>query len=116
MYNIKRVLDKNGIDTAQKRELLKNECIEILDKHKQKYISVKSRVFDMLIGVPLGALISSLIYQNNTSVINQILVIIMLGLIIIGFSNIIKKIKFYSDGYFKDKHLLDVLNEVQYSE
>ena len=29
---------------------------------------------------------------------------------------IIKKINYYSDGYFKDKQLLDVLNEIEYAK
>ena len=114
--NIKNILERNGINTVSKRALLKVECNEVLDKHKKKHDNVKNRVFDILIGVPLGALISALIYQNNEAIISQIFGIIIFGCIIIFVSNFIRKVKFYSDGYFKDKHLLDALNEIEYSE
>ena len=40
----------------------------------------------------------------------------LIGIFIIIISNIIKKINYYSDGYFKDKQLLDVLNEIEYAK
>ena len=69
-----------------------------------------------MIGVPLGAVISSLIYKNSDIVVIQILSVILIGIFIIIISNIIKKINYYSDGYFKDKQLLDVLNEIEYAK
>lgn len=114
--NILNTLKANGIDSAKKITVLKEECKCALTEHKQKYDSVKSKAFDMLIGVPLGALISSLIYKNSDALVMQIITISIIGLFVIAFSNIVRKITYYSDGYFKDKHLLDVLNEIEYAE
>ena len=114
--DVKITLEKNGINGEQKIQLLKEECIEVLEKHQQKYLSARSRIYDVLIGVPLGALISSLIHQSEETAINQIVYIIVIGIFIICISKIVKQIRFYSDGYFKDKHLLNALNEIQYLE
>lgn len=114
--SIKEMLEKNKINTDQKIQFLKEECTKVLERHEQKYLSVRSRIYDMLIGVPLGALISSLIYKSEETLINEILYIIIIGILIICLSRIIKLIRFYSDGYFKDRYLLNALNEIQYSE
>jgi uncharacterized membrane protein YcaP (DUF421 family) len=68
----------------------------------------------MLIGVPLGALISSIIYNQDANSLEGIIVLILLGLFIIIGSQIGRKISFYSDGYFKDRHLLNILRELEY--
>lgn len=114
--DIKLTLEKNGMNTEPKIQLLKEECRAVLEKHEQKYLSARSRIYDVLIGVPLGALISSLIHQSEETVISQILYIVVLGILIICLSRIVKLIRFYSDGYFKDKYLLNALNEIQYFE
>lgn len=70
----------------------------------------------MLVGVPLGAFVSALIYKSESVdiVIEQLFVIIVLGLMTIGAANVFKKITYYSDGHFKDQYLLDILNELEY--
>ena len=50
------------------------------------------------------SLISSLIYKSEETLINEILYIIIIGILIICLSRIIKLIRFYSDGYFKDRY------------
>ncbi len=112
---IKDVLNKHGIDNDTKRQLLKKECISSLEKHESKYAVANVKVFDSLIGVPIGALISSLIYKNRDALISKIIAIIIIGLICIGFVNLFKKVSFYSDGYLKDKQMLNTLQEVEYS-
>ena len=114
--DIKVILEKNGINSESKIQLLKEECIAVLEKHEQKYLSARSRIYDVLIGVPLGALISSLIHQSEKTIISHIFYIVVLGILIICLTRIVKLIRFYSDGYFKDKYLLNALNEIQYSE
>ena len=103
-----------GIDTKEKRDCLKSECEQMLSKHEQKYLTLNNRTYEMLIGVPLGALVSSIIYNQNSNSLEGIIVLILLGLFIIVGSQIGRKISFYSDGYFKDRHLLNVLRELEY--
>ena len=114
--NIQTTLSGYGIITKDQRDVLRKECEQQLSIHSTTYKSVSSKVFDMLVGVPLGAFISALIYKSESTdiVISQLFVVVILGLMIIGISNILKKITYYSDGHFKDQYLLDVLNELEY--
>ena len=112
---IKSVLRKNGIDTVAKRNLLKKECESVLEKYEARYAFVNNKAFDYLIGVPIGALISSLIHKEMDTLLNMIIAIVFVGVLLIGIVKIVKKIAFYKDGYFKDKQLLDALQEVEYS-
>lgn len=114
--NIKSILKKHNIVTKKQREALKIECEKQLSLHSKNYKSVNNKVFDMLVGVPLGALISALIYKSESVdiIIGRLFAIIIMGLMIIGVANIFKKITYYSDGHFKDQYLLDVLNELEY--
>ena len=114
--NIQTTLSGHGISTKDQRDVLRKECEQQLSIHSTNYKSVSSKVFDMLVGVPLGAFISALIYKSESTdiVISQLFVVVILGLMIIGVSNILKKITYYSDGHFKDQYLLDVLNELEY--
>lgn len=115
LQNISNALLKCGIKTSQQRKLLKQECEFILDQHKEKYSIFKGKVYDILIGVPLGALISALICNDSGNIISQIVAIIVIGLIIIGLTKICRILTFYSDHYFKDRHLLGVLKEMEYA-
>ena len=114
---IKNVLMDCGIDSEKKQQKLKCECEARLEAQEKPYNSVSSRAFDMLIGVPLGALISSFMYKDDgDAVAVQILALIMCGLIIIGFAKGMKTMRYYSDGYFKDQYLLNILNELEYHQ
>lgn len=114
LQNISNALLKCGIKTSQQMKLLKQECEFILDQHKEKYSVFKGKVYDILIGVPLGALISALICVDSGNIISQIVAIIVIGLIIIGLTKMCRILTFYSDQYFKDRHLLGVLKEMEY--
>lgn len=114
--NIQVTLRRHGIITKDQRDVLRKECEQQLSIHSTNYKAVSSKVFDMLVGVPLGAFISALIYKSESTdiVISQLFVIVILGLMIIGVSNFLKTITHYSDGHFKDQYLLDVLKELDY--
>ncbi len=112
---IHNILNKHGINSAKKRALLKKECEDNLIRHEEKFKIINGKTFEILIGVPLGALISSLIYKNDDALIGQILGIIILGIFLVLLLRIIKRIIYFSDGYFKDKYLMDILNEFEYS-
>ena len=114
--NIQTTLRGHGIITKDQRDVLRKECEQQLSIHSTSYKSVSSKVFDMLVGVPLGVFISALIYKSESAdiVVSQLFVVVILGLMIISVSNILKKITYYSDGHFKDQYLLDLLNELEY--
>lgn len=109
-------LAASNINTKEKRDYLKAECEQTLLHHEQKYNSLNNKTYEMLIGVPLGALVSSIIYNQSTNTLNGIILLILLGLFIITGFQVVKMISFYSDGYFKDQHLLNVLQELEYMD
>lgn len=110
------IFRKYGIDTAEKMKILRAECEGVLKAREDKYAKISTRVIDMLIGVPLGALIASIMYANNDTVPTAIGALILIGLIVLGGIKIFRSINYYSDGYFKDKYLLDAINELEYSD
>lgn len=112
---IEKILLNNGIDSLQKRTQLKKECSLALEKHESKYAFTKSKAFDFFIGVPIGALISSFMYKESNTLINETIMIMLIGIIVVFLVKLIRIITFYSDGYWKDKKLLNVLNEIEYS-
>lgn len=112
IYNI---LISHGINNENKRNLLKTECEMSLESHKNKYKLFGAGIFEQLIGVPVGALISSIIYKNSDAIVPKIIVVIVIGALIIGVIKLIKFVKYYADGYLKDEKLLDVLEEIEYS-
>lgn len=115
--NVKGVLDSCGIDSREKLDALKKECNARLDSHTKPYKSVSSTTYNMLVSVPLGAVVSSIIYRNSgDTAVAQIVGLLMFGLMIIGICKGFKALSFYADGYFKDRYLLEVLNELDYTD
>lgn len=117
ILEIKTVLNSCGINSSQKREVLKAECKANLEKQAKPHNIIISNVYSMLVGVPLGAIVSAIIYSNSNDIaIAQMIGMIMFGLTIIGLCTIHRTLTYYSEGYFKDRYLLEVLNELEYVE
>lgn len=95
---------------------LKSECEATLKTYEKKYVRTNSKIYDLFIGVPLGALIASLIYTNNNVQFVAIGVVIFIGVFIMVFVKMIRFIERYISGYNKDHYLLDAINELDYSE
>lgn len=110
------ILQSQGIDTLDKVHILKNECNAILSKRENTFQKIDGKIVDMLIGVPLGALIASVIYSGSKAVPTAILVTVLIGITILGILKFFSFLNYYSDGYFKDKCLEDTLNELDYSD
>lgn len=110
------ILQNCGINSPEKLIKLKTECETSLKIREVKFAKINSKLIDMLIGVPLGALIASIIYANNNAVPVAIGAIILIGLTILGIVKLIGTIQYYSEGYFKDKYLFDAINELDYYE
>ena len=110
------VLKYHGINTKEQISALKQECQQRIDLYKEKCKSVSSKIYDVAIGVPLGAWVSAIIFKSSSedTLITNIIAVILLGLMIIGIVKVVDKLRYYSEGYFKDQHLLDVLNELEY--
>lgn len=113
--DVREVLQSHGIKTTEQITVLKEECKKQVDTHNSTFKSISGKIYDMLVGVPLGAFISALIYNDKgNEVIINIFSLIIIGLSIISIANIFKKISYYSSGNFKDKFLLDVICELEY--
>lgn len=108
------VLNLNGLYSKNQWKSLKEECKNRLESYEITYRAISDKAYNVLIGVPLGALISSLIYKNNEATTKSIIGLIVIGIVVILFVRMCKKIRFYTDGYFKDRYLLCALNELDY--
>lgn len=113
---VHRILIEHDINTYKKLEKLKLECESILKAWETNFSKTNSKVIDMFIGVPLGALIASIIYANSNAVIGSIVFVILTGIIVLEAVKLIKFINYYSEGHFKDKYLLNAINELDYSD
>ena len=117
IQDLKSSLASCEIDSASKRKALKTECTARLEKQAKPYNTISTNAYNILVGVPIGAIVSAIMYENNDSAaLTQIVGLIMFGLLIIGFSKAFKTLTYYSDGHFKDRYLLEVLNELEYAE
>lgn len=108
------IFKNNGINTRKELAALKNECNFIFDKRENKFKILSNKIFELLIGVPIGALISSLIDENNIALSSKVIAILIFGLIIYGIVALTKYFSYYTEGYWKDQHLLDVVTEMEY--
>lgn len=109
------VLENQDVNSPEKILKLRQECEASLKAHMDQFNMVGHKTYDLLIGVPLGALISSLIYADKDTAFVMIVAIVVIGIAIIGGIKIFGLIRFYTDGYFKDRYLLDALDELEYS-
>lgn len=114
--DIESVLKFHGINTKEQTSALKQECHHRIDLYKEKCKSISSKIYDVAIGVPLGAFVSAIIFKSSSedALITNIIAVILLGLMIIGIVKAVNQLRYYSEGYFKDQYLLDVLNELEY--
>lgn len=112
--DVRELLTKLGINTCDKIGKLKEECEEILNKRNSRFSNINNRIIDMLIVVPLGALIASTIYADTKTQNEGIAFILFIGSIFLIIVQISKVLQYYTDANFKDKYLLDVLNELSY--
>lgn len=111
---IRDIFLRFGIDTPEKVNKLKTECETKFKTRDEKFAKINSKTVDMLIGVPLGALIASIIYTNSKVAPAAIGAIILIGIVALGFVKLIGLIEYFSEGCFKDKYLLDSINELDY--
>ncbi len=114
LVEVCEIFRNNGIDDSKKFMKLKIECETTIKMREDKFTKINTKFVDMFIGVPLGALIASIIYSDSRAVTAEIGTIILVGFAILGFIKLINLINYYSEGYFKDKYLLDAINELEY--
>ena len=114
LKNIKNILMKNGVDTKDKCDCLKRECLSIFEKREKKYSVLNNRVFEITIGVPIGALISSIMSNNTDTISTQAAAFLLIGIGIYALISLTKFITYHTEGYWKDEQLLNALDEMEY--
>lgn len=86
----------------------------MLEKRDNRFQFIKSKAYEIFLGIPIGALITSLINQNSEKIPPQIVTVLLLGLLIYPIFSFVKFVLNYADGYQKDQSLLKALNEMKY--
>lgn len=111
-----RILVSHGIENKASRNVLRQECEERLAQNKKRPAILNNRTADVLIGIFFGVLISTIASESDSTDTALLLVasLLVAGIAIVGIVRMVKKIKYYSDGYFKDQLLLNVLDELSY--
>lgn len=112
---IVETLYKFGITDKEKFNILKRECEQVVELQNNKFKALNKQTTEFLISIPLAALISSLIYKNSEALIEQLVSVMVIGVVIILMVKFLKKVLYYADGQFKDKQMLEMLKEVEYS-
>lgn len=108
------IFKNNGINTREELSSLKNECNLIFDKRESKFKILNNKIFELFIGVPIGALISSLVDKNDVLLPTKIILVLMFGISIYVIITTAKYISYYTEGYRKDQRLLDAVMEMEY--
>lgn len=109
-----RILKKNGINTREQLMILKNERNIVFTKRENKFKILNNKVFELFIGVPIGALISSVIDKNDVNLPIIVIAILILGLVVYCIIAMAKCISYYTDEYWKDQQLLNAVTEMDY--
>lgn len=114
LKSIYEILQNNGIKSERELNILIDECNEWLEKRDNKFRFLKRKVFEICLGIPIGALITSLMNQNSEDISTQTVAMLLLGLIIYALFSFVKFLSDYADGYQKDQNLLKAPNEMKY--
>ena len=114
LKSIYEILQNNGIKSERELNILIDECNEWLEKRDNKFRFLKRKVFEICLGIPIGALITSLINQNSAEFPIQIITALILGLLMYPLFSLAKFVSNYMDCYQKDQSLLKALNEMRY--
>ncbi len=114
LKSIYEILQNNGIESEKELNILIDECSKVLEKRDNRFQFIKSKAYEIFLGIPIGALITSLINQNSEKIPPQIVTVLLLGLLIYPIFSFAKFVLNYADGYQKDQSLLKALNEMKY--
>lgn len=114
LKSIYEILQNNGIESEKELNILIDECSKVLEKRDNRFQFIKSKAYEIFLGIPIGALITSLINQNSEKIPPQIVTVLLLGLLIYPIFSLVKFVSNYADGYQKDQSLLKALNEMKY--
>lgn len=104
------------LNSLEKVMVLKLECEEALLCYKNKYQKASNKITDVLIWVPLGALITTIVGSGYKTISLPVVAIILIGLSAFACIKFLRIIEYFSEAYFKDQYLLSIINEFEYSK
>lgn len=113
---IVELLKDNGIDSLEKLMKLKSECEGILKTHNEKFSKFDSKIIELLLVAPISALVASQIYPQSDVVLSGIILVSLVGISILVLMKATRLIYYYSKGCFKDKFILEIIMDVEYSD
>lgn len=87
---------------------------QIVQTVQNSLIDRKLYFIELFIGIPIGALISSLVDKNDVLLPTKIILVLMLGISIYVIITTAKYISYYTEWYRKDQRLLDAVMEMEY--
>ena len=102
------IFKNNGINTRKELAALKNECNFIFDKRENKFKILSNKIFELFIGIPIGALISSLVDKNDVLLPTKIILVLMSGISIYVIITTAKYISYYTEGHRKDHAVMEM--------
>ena len=103
-----------GLFLEEKCNCLKEECLSVFKKRELKYSILNNRVFEITIGIPIGALISTIISNDTDTITIQAAAFLLIGIVIYALISFSKFITYHTSGYWKDEQLLNALEEMDY--
>ncbi len=108
---------RKHICSYEKLMKLKSECEEVIKKYEDKRDRIKKRIFELSFVVPVTALILNIISPSEQYPI----FIAIAGILIVGYlymfiELVMKLVQKLSQDYKKDKYLLELINELDYSQ
>lgn len=114
LKKIYEIFKSNGITNKEQLAFLKKECQSVFIKRENKFKILNNKIFEIFIGIPIGTLISTNMFENTYKISKQIVAALFIGMIIYMIISAIKFISYYTDGLWKDQRLFDAINEMEF--
>lgn len=114
IQNTYNILCSYEIDTKIKIRIIKSECISRLQSSSNIGVSENNKVIEVLIIYPISSIISSLIEKNDLVHYDMAITTILIGILFYAFIRLKHIVSYLIDSIYKDRYLLDVLEELEY--
>jgi|GEM_PF-6008830 len=113
---INMILSDCNIETMDQIECLKKEAKENISKFENRFNSIRTKMMDLWIAIPLAALLESFWASKTDADPTRIASFIVFGLFCLSTLSIIRKIYIHFNVIRKDYYLYQVLLETDYMD
>ena len=113
---INKILRNCNIETQDQIECLKIEAKDNISKFENRFNSIRTKMMDLWIAIPLAALFESFWASKTDVDPTRIASFIVFGLFCLSIISIIRKILIHFNVIRKDYYLLQVLIEMDYQK